>query len=186
MFSDGVLTMLMSKLKAVVGALMVAVCLIGIGTAFVLGRQPDSPDKAAPVPKRADTNEAAIRAMQDRFQGTWKCVAVHMGGVKTKADLTLTITGNSWESMLDGRAYQSGTFKLVDLGASPKQIDWVITADTLEDNNKNTTDHGIFMIDGDSLICANSDVATYPRPEVFFSAPTDGCYAGMYMRVPKK
>src|SRR5262249_42885786 len=73
--TDGVLkAMFLSKLKAVVGVLMVAVCLIGVGTAVVLGQQPDAPKKPEPEAKQAEAKEAAVKAVQERLQGTWKCV----------------------------------------------------------------------------------------------------------------
>ena len=182
--TDGVLkAMFLSKLKSVVGVLMVAVCLIGIGTAVVLGRQPDSPKK----PDEAkQAKEAAVKATQERLQGTWKCVSMHCGGVKSEPDMTCTIKGSAWETRLDGRVYQSGTFKLVDLDANPKQIEWVITfAEAEEDKGK--TCHGIFMLDGDSLCWVASDAAKYPRPQAFFTQQDDGCCAGMFRRTdPKK
>jgi uncharacterized protein (TIGR03067 family) len=157
---------------------VMAMCVIGIGTAVILGRPTST--TAAPLPK-----EAAIKAMRERFQGTWKCVALHMQGMKSERDLTLTIKGDTWETRLDGQVYQSGTFKLVDLDASPRQIDWVMTSDALEEGNKGITLHGIFMLDGDSLCCVNSDAAVSTRPRVFFTEPGDGCFAAMYQRVDR-
>jgi uncharacterized protein (TIGR03067 family) len=185
--TEGVLkAMFVSKLKSVVGVLMVAVCLIGVGVASSLGQQPDAPKKAEPVAKPAEAKEAAIKAMQERLQGTWKLVSMHCGGVKSEPDMTSTIKGNTWETMLDGRVYQSGTFKLVDLDANPKQIEWVITfAEAEEDKDK--TCHGIFMLDGDSLCWVACDAAKYPRPQAFFTQKDDGCCAGMFKRAdPKK
>jgi uncharacterized protein (TIGR03067 family) len=178
--------MVTSNLKAAMG-ILVAACLIGGGTAVVLGRPPETPKKVAPVPEQAGAKEAAVKAMRERLQGTWKCVALHMGGVKSERDLVCAIKEGTWETKLDGRVYQSGTFKLVDLDASPKHIDWVITSDAVEEGNRGKTFHGIFMLDGDSLCGVNSDAATSPRPHVFFTEPNDGCYAAMYQRVdPKK
>jgi uncharacterized protein (TIGR03067 family) len=128
---------------------------------------------------------AAAKAMQERLQGTWKCLALHSGGLKREADLTFTITGNTWETKLIGQKYQAGTFKIVDLDASPKQIDWLISFDAAGEN-KDATYHGIFMLDGDALCCVNSDAAVYPRPQVFFTEPNDGCFASMYKRVAAK
>src|SRR5262245_59260447 len=88
-------------------ATRVVVCVIAIGTAIVLGQPSSTP--AAPGTK-PEGKEAAIKAMQERLQGTWKCVALHMGGMKSERDLTLTIKGDTWESRLDGQVYQSGTF----------------------------------------------------------------------------
>ncbi len=183
--TEGVLkAMFLSKLKAVVGVLMAAMCLIGIGTAVVLGQQPDSPKKPDEA-KQAEAKEATVKAMQERLQGTWKLVSMHCGGVKSEPVMTSTIKGNTWETKLDGRVYQSGTFKLVDLDANPKQIEWVITfAEAEEDKDK--TCHGIFMLDGDSLCWVASDAAKYPRPQTFFTQQDDGCCAGMIKRADPK
>jgi uncharacterized protein (TIGR03067 family) len=170
-----------SKPKAVLAVLLASLCLIGIGTAVVPGQQPGAPDKAARVPKQAAAKEAAVKAMQERLQGTWTCVALHSDGVKSEPDLTCTFHGNTWETKLDGRTYQSGTFKLNDLDASPRQIEWVMTAP------ENRTMHGIFLLDGDSFICAQSDAAQDPRPQTFFTQRGDGCFAEVYRRAdPKK
>jgi uncharacterized protein (TIGR03067 family) len=185
--TEGVLkAMFLSKLKVVVGVLLVAMCLLGIGTAVVLGQQPDSPKKPDPEAKQAEAKEAAVKAMQERLQGTWKCVSMHCGGVKSEPDMTCMIQGNTWETKLDGRVFQSGTFKLVDLDASPKQIEWVITTAEAEEA-KGKTIHGIFMLDGDSLCWNTCDAASYPRPQAFFTEQDDGCCAGMFKRIdPKK
>jgi len=171
-----------NSLKAAMKTLTV-MCVLGIGTAVGLS-QPTS-TTAAPVPKKPDGKEAAINAMQERLQGTWKCTALHMQGMKSERDLTLTIKGDTWETRLDGQVYQSGTFKLVDPDASPRHIDWVMTSDTLEEGNKGKTLHGIFMLDGDSLCCVNSDAAVSTRPRVFVTEPGDGCFAAMYQRVDR-
>jgi RNA polymerase sigma factor (sigma-70 family) len=185
LLTEGVLkTMFPSKLKAAVGVLMVALCLIGIGTAVVLGQQPDSPRKPDEA-KKAEAKEAAAKAMQERLQGTWKCVSMHCDGVKSEPDMTCTIQGNAWETKLDGKVFQSGTFKLVDLDASPKQLEWVITA-AEADEVKGKAIHGIFMLDGDSLCWNTCDAAKYPRPQAFFTQQDDGCCAGMFKRADQK
>ena len=188
--TEGVLkAMLLSKLKAVVGVLMVAMCLIGIGAAVVLGQQPDSPKKADREAKQAEAKEAAVKAIQERLQGTWKCVSMHSNGVKSEPDLTHTIKGNTWENKLDGRVVQSGTFKLVDLDASPKQIDSVTTFAEVEavGERKDRRCVGIFILDGDSLfVCVSDDADKYPRPTVFFTQEGDGCVAAQFTRVVTK
>jgi uncharacterized protein (TIGR03067 family) len=161
-----------------------AVCLIGLGTAVVLGK-PDS-SKKPDEPKQVEAKEAAVKAMQERLQGTWKCVSMHSDGAKSEPDLTCTIRGNTWETKLDGQVFQSGTFKLVDLDASPKQIEWVIAVAETEEV-KGRTIHGIFMLDGNSLFWNTCDAAKYPRPQTFFTQQDDGCCAGMFRRAdPKK
>jgi RNA polymerase sigma-70 factor (ECF subfamily) len=189
--TEGVLqAMFLSKLKAVVGVLLVVMCLIGVGTAVVLGQQPDSPKKVDPeakqaAAKQAEAKEAAVKAMQERLQGTWKCVSMQCNGVKTEPDLTHTIKGNTWESKLNGRVAQSGTFKLVDLDASPKQIVSVTTfADTaVVGEQKDKTSMTVFMLDGDTLMtCVNYD----EWPKGFFTQAGDGCTAGQFKRVAAK
>ncbi len=181
--TEGVLkAMFLSKLKSVVGVLVVVVCLIGVGTAGVLGRQPEKKAEE----KKAEGKEAAVKAMQERLQGTWKCVSTHSNGVKHDLDMIYTIKGNTWETKLDGKVFQSGTFKLADLDASPKQIEWVITTAEVEED-KGKTIHGIFMLDDDSLCWNTCDAAKYPRPKAFFTEQDDGCCAGMFKRAdPKK
>jgi RNA polymerase sigma factor (sigma-70 family) len=191
--AEGVVkAMSVSKLKTAVGVLVVAMCLIGVGTAVVLGQPPEPPEvpapapkKAAPVPRQADAKEAAVKAMQERLQGTWKCVAAHTGGVKSEPDVTFTIKGNSWENKVGGRVLQSGTFKLNDLDDSPKQIEWHFSFSVEEGDKDKSVFHGIFMLDGDSLCCAHCNAAVYPRPVTFFTQPDDGCFSLMYKRVAK-
>ena len=107
--------------------------------------------------------------------------------MKSELDLTFTIKGNTWETKLDGRVYQSGTFKLTDLDASPKQIEWVI-AFSVPAGDQDKTMHGIFMLDGDSLICVQSDAAVYPRPQVFRIQPilpgTPLAVVGQFLEMP--
>lgn len=188
--TEGVLkAMFMSKLKALAGVLMLATCLIGVGVTVVLAKQDHAPTKAgsdAPDAKQAAAKEAAVKAMQERLQGTWKLVAMHSNGTKSELDIINTIKGNTWETKLDGKVFQSGTFKLVDLDASPRQIEWVITFAEAEEV-KGKTIHGIFMLDGDSLCWNTCDAAKYPRPQAFFTEQDDGCCAGMFKRAdPKK
>jgi RNA polymerase sigma factor (sigma-70 family) len=177
--TEGVLkAMFLSRLKSVVAVLMLAACLIGVGTAVVLGKQPDEA-------KKAEAKEAAVKAMQERLQGTWKCVSMHSNGVKSRPDCTCTIKGSTWETKLDGKVFQSGTFRLVDLDASPKHIEWVITA-AEEEDARGKTIHGIFMLDGGSLCWNTCDAARYPRPQAFFTEQDDGCCAGMFKRADPK
>jgi len=114
---------------------------------------------------------------------------MQFGGVNSEPDLTHTIKGYTWESKLGGRVVQSGTFKLVDLDASPKQIDSVITFADAEvvGERKGKTCVGIFMLDGDSLfMCASDDADKYARPKVLFTQEGDGCHAAQFKRVVSK
>jgi uncharacterized protein (TIGR03067 family) len=180
--------MFLNKLKAVVGVLAL-VFLLGIGTAVVLGQQADSPKGADPEAKQVGAKDAAAKAMRERLQGTWKCVSMQHGGVRSEPDLTHMIKGNTWETRLDGRVVQSGTFKLVDIDASPKQIDSVITYAEAEvvGDRKGKKCEGIFMLEGDSLLmCASDDADKDQRPRVFFTQEGDGCHAVQLKRVVSK
>jgi len=159
----------------VVGVLILVAVLMGGGTVVSLGQSTDSPKpkNADPEAKQAQAKEAASKAMQERLQGTWKCVSVHMNGEKSVSDVIHTIKGDRWESKLDGRVIESGTFKLVDLDASPKQIDQVEVVVADERLGKKTF-KGIFMLDGDSLIMCFSPDA---RPKGFFTERGDACIA---------
>jgi RNA polymerase sigma factor (sigma-70 family) len=186
--TEGVLkAMFLNKLKGVLAVVLVALVCIGGGvtiTPMVMGKQPDSPKKADDK-KQEETKEAAVKAMQERLQGTWKCVFMQHNGVKSEPDLLHTIKGNSWESKLDGRVSQSGTFKLVDLDASPKQIDSLTTSADAEvvGERKDKTNRGIFMLDGDTLImCVHDD----ERPKAFITQADDGCTVAQFKRVAAK
>jgi uncharacterized protein (TIGR03067 family) len=92
----------------------------------------------------------------------------------------------TWETTLDGKVTQSGTFKFVDLNASPKQMDLLITYSVAEEE-KGRTCSAIFMLDGDALCYCASDAAKEPRPKGFATQEGDGCSAVVYKRAnPKK
>jgi RNA polymerase sigma factor (sigma-70 family) len=178
-FTEGVLkTMFLSKLKAVVGTLMLVAVLVGGGVAISLGQPPDSPKpyKADPKPKQAKVKEEhAAKAMLKRLEGTWRCVSVHADGKKSEppaiVQIVLTIKGDTWETTTDDlKTTETGTIKLVDLGANPKQIDRI---------DKDRTWHGIVMLDGDSLIVSFGAVR---RPKGFFTERGDGCYSMQFER----
>jgi RNA polymerase sigma factor (sigma-70 family) len=175
-------TMFVNKIKAGLGVLLVlAVCLCGIGTAIGLGQQEGSTKKVG-AENKADAKATVEKKMLERLQGTWNCVSHHSGGVKTQPDMTLTIKGDTWETKLDGKVTQSGTFKFVDLNASPKQVDWLVASSVVEDD-KGKTVSGIFMLDGDSLCTCVCGAA---RPEGFFTQEDDGCSASLYKRADAK
>jgi RNA polymerase sigma factor (sigma-70 family) len=186
--TEGVLkAMFLNKLKGVLAVGLVALICIGGGvmvTPMVMGKQPDSPKKADDK-KQEETKEAAVKAMQERLQGTWKCVFMHHNGVKSEPDMIHTIKGNSLECKLDGRVAQSCTFKLVDLDASPKQIDSLTTFADAEvvGERKDKTQRAIFMLDGDTLImCVHDD----ERPKCFITQAGDGCTMAQFKRVAAK
>jgi RNA polymerase sigma factor (sigma-70 family) len=188
--TEGVLkTMFLSKLKVVVGAMMLVVVLVGGGVAISVGQPPDSPKpkKADPDAKQArdvqqaNAKEEATKAMLKRLEGKWRRVSAHANGEKSEAAAFLTIKGDTWEETeLDGKI-ETGTYKLVDLDASPKQIDSIEDKDVPGRNDR--TLNGIFMLDGDSLIMCFGAVT---RPEGFFTERGDGCIALQFQREPAK
>jgi RNA polymerase sigma factor (sigma-70 family) len=182
--TEGVLrTMFVNKIKAGLGVLLVlAVCLCGIGTAVGLGQQEPSTKKADSEAKKTEVKPTTEKKMQERLQGTWNCLSHQYSGVKSQPDMALTIKGDTWETKLDGKVTQSGTFKFVDLNASPKQVDWLIASSVVEDD-KGKTVRGIFMLDGDSLCSCGCEAA---RPEGFFTQEGDGCASSLYKRAAAK
>ncbi len=190
--TEGVLkAMFVTKIKSVLAVGLVVLVCIGGSVAvmpMVMGKQPDSPKKsddkkqATDEKKQAEAKEAAVKAMRERLQGTWKCVSVHTEGKKGELDLILTINGNTWEEKVDGRMFNSGTYKLVELGSSPKQIDFVITSTEAEED-KGKTYKGVFMHDGNSLMmCFSKDA----RPQGFFTERGDICISKQYERSQAK
>jgi RNA polymerase sigma factor (sigma-70 family) len=183
--TEGVLkTMFLSKLKVVVGAMMLVVVLVGGGVAISLGQPPDppKPKKADPEPKQANAKEEATKAMQKRLEGTWEYVSLHANGEKSPTPAVfLTIKGDTWESTTrEGKVIDTCAVKLVDLDASPKQIDSIEDKDVPGRNDR--TLNGIFMLDGDSLIVCFGVIA---RPERFFTERGDGCGAMQLKRAPR-
>jgi uncharacterized protein (TIGR03067 family) len=185
--TEGVLrTMFVKKIKAGLGVLLVlAACVFGIGTAVGLGQQKDSAKKADPEAKKAEAKVTAEKELLERLQGKWKCISHHYNGVKSERDMTCIYKGNTWETTLDGKVTQSGTFKFVDLNASPKQMDLLITFSVAEEE-KGRTCSAIFMLDGDVMSYCASDAAKDPRPKDFTTQEGDGCCAGLYQRVDDK
>jgi len=119
--------------------------------------------------------------MLKRLEGKWRRVSAHANGEKSVAAAFLTIKGDTWEETeLDGKI-GTGTYKLVDLDASPKQIDSIEEKDVPGRNDK--TLNGIFMLDGDSLIMCFGAVT---RPEGFSTERGDGCIALQYEREPAR
>jgi len=110
--------------------------------------------------------EVVVKAMQKRLEGSWQCVSTHANGGKDVSDVIHTIKGDEWDNTLGLRVVNRGTYKLVNLNTSPKQIDYVYEAGEL----KGKTLKGIFMLDGDSLIVAFGADA---RPKVFFTEKGD-------------
>jgi uncharacterized protein (TIGR03067 family) len=150
-----------------------------------LGQQEGSTKKADAEAKKTEAKATAEKEMMERLQGKWKCISHHYNGVKSEPDLTCIYKGNTWETTLDGKVTQSGTFKFVDLNASPKQMDLLITSSVAE-QEKGRTCSAIFMLDGDAMCYCASDAAKDPRPTGFATQEGDGWCAGLYKRVDAK
>jgi uncharacterized protein (TIGR03067 family) len=186
--TEGVLkSMSQSKLKAIVGILMLVAVIAGGGVAISLGQTPNSPQpkKNDPETKQANAKDEDSKAMVKRLQGTWACVSIHVAGKKSEppaiVQTVLTIKGDKWKSRpIDGKPPQTGTIKLVNLNTNPKEIDLV------DDNDipglKDRTLKGILMLDGDSLL-VSFGVA---RPHGFFTEPGDGCFSMQFQRFRAK
>jgi RNA polymerase sigma factor (sigma-70 family) len=183
---EGVLkTMFLSKLKVVVGTLLLMAVLIAGGVAVVLGQAPDSPptkDEGAGS-KRPNVKEEAARAMLKRLEGTWGFVSVHANGARNPTPAVfLLIKDSSWECLTrEGKVTEKWTIRLVDLEASPKRIDIIEGKDV--PGRKDRTLNGIFMHDGDSLVLC---FGALDRPTVFFTQAGDGCMAFQFKRVGAK
>ena len=180
--TEGVLkTMFLSKLRVVVGALMLVLVLVGGGVAISLGQPSESPKpkKADPESNQANAKEEATKAMLKRLEGTWELVSVHANGERTPtAVVFVRIKGDKWEfTTREGKVIDTSTVKLVDLDASPKRIDSIEDKDVPGRNDR--TLNGIFMLDGDSLIVCFGAVA---RPKGFFTERGDGCIATQFER----
>ena len=104
----------------------------------------------APVPK-PDPLKRDLAVLQ----GTWYTVSVRSGDHTTGRDVaeTLTYEGNTYTHKRDGRAYSSGTFKIIDAKSTPKQIEYTVTAGS--DNGAHY--RSIYTLDGDDhAICSRS------------------------------
>jgi uncharacterized protein (TIGR03067 family) len=153
------------------------------GVFYTLKRTEPKGDAAGPQPPGALTGgaikDAAVNEMQKRLEGTWKVVSYHENGGQSVSDNIYTFKGGEWQDELGLRMVDFGTYTLVNLDTSPKQIDFVCTKG--ESKLK-----GIFMLDGDSLIVCvgRGDV----RPKVFFTEKGDpnDFLVTQYKRLPAK
>jgi RNA polymerase sigma factor (sigma-70 family) len=129
-------------------------------------RQPPKPEISIFDPFDGEVKEVVVKEMQKRLEGSWKCVSTHANGGRDVSDVIHTIKGDAWDNTLGLRVVNRGTYKLVNLNTTPKQIDYVYEAG----ESKGKTLKGIFMLDGDSLIVAFGADA---RPQVFFTEKGD-------------
>ena len=67
-------------------------------------------------------------------------MSAHANGEKSETAAVLTVKGDSWETKLDGKVIETGYYKLVDLGANPKQIDSIEDKDVPGRNDKTLND----------------------------------------------
>jgi uncharacterized protein (TIGR03067 family) len=80
----------------------------------------------------------------------------------------LVISGDHWSYLTEDGRVSAGTFTLVNLAATPKGMDMLVT----EGNNKGGTVPTIYRLDGDTLhLCGNVDGTR--RPTEFKEKPKD-------------
>jgi uncharacterized protein (TIGR03067 family) len=122
----------------------------------------------------ADTPEnQAIKQDRNRYEGTWRVVALEVNGAKSsetdarKITVTNSADGN-WAVKADGKEFWKGTSK-IDPMNQPKTIDFVPT----EGANAGQTSLGIYEIEG-----ATRKLCFAPpgkdRPTEFASKPGSG------------
>ena len=128
---------------------------------------------------------AAADAKKDleRMQGTWLVVANEVDGQRApeaeikKADLRLTIQGNSFTYTAGGKPVLEGSFT-IDPAKKPKHLD---AKGTLP-NGTMTKSIGIYELDGDTMrVCFVEGQGE--RPKEFKTAPGSNAILTVYKRV---
>lgn len=108
--------------------------------------------------------ERLARRDQELLQGTWYTVTIQYGSALSGEDRTDAITyeGNRYVQRQNGVAYQSGTYRIVDAAADPKQIEYVCT----EGATKGLHFRSIYSVSADDhWVC--SDNGNDRRPAEF-------------------
>jgi RNA polymerase sigma factor (sigma-70 family) len=167
--TEGVLkTMFLSKLKSVVGTLMLVAVLVGGGVAISLGQPPDSPKpkKADPEPKQAKAKEDAANAKEDaadkKLEAIWAVVSVkdndkntldsdpifsHAAGTQTPVrNARLTLQAGKF-TLKTGLVSLEGTYTF-DPSVTPKKIILGITPDP----GFLLSIAGVYSLEGDHLM----------------------------------
>jgi uncharacterized protein (TIGR03067 family) len=107
---------------------------------------------------------AAAKKELQKLQGTWYTVSTNYRGTATGEDKTDTITyeGDEYVQRRNGHVWAAGTIAIVDATATPKQIEYTVTAG----ENKGLLVRSIYTLDGDDhQIC--SDEGNNSRPTEF-------------------
>lgn len=108
--------------------------------------------------------DAAAKKDREKLQGVWYTVSISSGDTETgedKAD-TIAYDGDRYVQHLNGTPTQSGTFRIIDATADPKQIEYTCTTGEYKGN----VWQAIYTLDGDDhRIC--TDVETGGRPKEF-------------------
>lgn len=170
--ADGVIkAMLLTKLK-VIGVLLVALLLSGVGAAVLTpGALADKPAASKQAAPKADAKPAAAPMTDEqKIQGAWKIVKWTFEGKDTvwtdKAPVSrwyLTDNTVYWVFGHENTFSQAWTYE-IDSTAKPKRIDKWLAYD------ERGTDEGIYQLDGDELkVCWGH--TTTGRPTDFTSKP---------------
>jgi uncharacterized protein (TIGR03067 family) len=119
-----------------------------------------------------DPKEETTEKELKRFEGTWKIVALEVGGERTPErffeDPRVTIEANGKFTYTENKVATPGTFK-VDLAKKPHHIDITFTGGP----DKGKTILGIYELDGDTYrVCLA--IPGKRRPTEFASAKESG------------
>jgi RNA polymerase sigma factor (sigma-70 family) len=183
--SQGVLrTMILTKVK-IVGALVLAVTMLGGGGAGWLAFRTPAAELSVPIAKADDKSKDDMEAIQ----GTWMLTAIEGGGKETpiKNDIagmmapTCIITADTLTTpfAVPGRNKEAN-YKL-DSKKKPKQLDWTLL-DGPKDSKK--TNHAIYSLDADVLkICMDGRPDVDERPTELATKAGEGKYLLTYRRV---
>jgi uncharacterized protein (TIGR03067 family) len=123
------------------------------------------PIPAAPAPFKRSVPSPKDAAKKDRknLQGTWYRVSTAYGlGAASGEDKgdTITYEGDRYVQRLNGRAWQAGTFAIVDATAKPKQIEYTCT----EGDLRGLHFRSIYTLDGDDhQICSDNGNNNRPK-----------------------
>jgi RNA polymerase sigma factor (sigma-70 family) len=169
-----IMSMMLAKLSKAAMAVLVMLCLGGLGVGGLLRLTTPEARGQAPVAFKTAKEGVTARQHLEQLQGTWSVVegiGECDGRVKT-----ITFKGNRYS--FDGDApIITGTFQLVNLAGNPKSFDLT--------NEGGRTAYASFRIDGDTLYYAGHNDPK-ARPTDFTSTPGDGRYGHVCKRLKKK
>jgi RNA polymerase sigma factor (sigma-70 family) len=164
--SQGVLrTMMLTKMK-IIGALVLAVTMLGGGGAGWLAFRAPAAELSVPVAKADDKSNDDNEAIQ----GAWKVTGVEVGGKEAPDDVQIknmksskwVITADKITISLPKQGKQDASYKL-DATKKPKHLDFKPLDGPASEKGK--TGHGVYSLEGDVLkICMPGSPDTDERP----------------------